>query len=84
VFEELNAQQKRIESSIPDRRYYESEEFQSLLGLIIEKLHTTHDEEKLRALGTRWQTAAAVNFNRTKKRTISERFVISAPTSCKR
>jgi hypothetical protein len=49
VFEELNAQQKRIEASIPDRRYYESEEFQTFVGLVIEKLHTTHDEEKLRA-----------------------------------
>jgi hypothetical protein len=48
VAEELNAQQKRIEDKIPDKKYYESEEFQSLLILILEKIHTTHDDEKLR------------------------------------
>jgi hypothetical protein len=51
VAEELDAQQKRIESKIPDQRYYNSEEFQTLIGLIIERLHTTHDREKLKIFG---------------------------------
>jgi hypothetical protein len=51
VAEELNAQQKRIEDKIPDMRYYESEEFHSLLSLVMERLNTTHDEEKLRIFG---------------------------------
>jgi hypothetical protein len=51
VAKELNAQQKRIEDKIPDIKYYESEEFQSLLGIVVEKLYTTHDETKLRMFG---------------------------------
>jgi hypothetical protein len=51
VAEELNAQQKRIEQKIPDKSYYESEEFQTLIGLVIERLHTTHDANKLRMFG---------------------------------
>jgi hypothetical protein len=51
VAEQLDAQQKRIEKKIPDERYYSSEEFQTLIGLIIERLHTTHDREKLRMFG---------------------------------
>jgi hypothetical protein len=51
VAEELNAQQKRIAEKIPDKSYYESEEFQTLIGLIIERLHTTHDGNKLCMFG---------------------------------
>jgi hypothetical protein len=51
VAEELDVQQKRIEKKIPDERYYSSEGFQTLIGLIIERLHTTHDREKLRMFG---------------------------------
>ena len=51
VAEALNDQQKRIEDKIPDQSYYESEEFQTLLGLVIERLHTTRDEEKLKMFG---------------------------------
>jgi hypothetical protein len=67
VFEELNAQQKRIEASIPDRKYYESEEFQSLLGLVIEKLHTTHDEEKLRMFGAALANSGSSEFQPDEK-----------------
>jgi hypothetical protein len=67
VFEELDAQQKRIEASIPDRRYYESEEFQSLLGLVIEKLHTTHDEEKLRIFGDALANSGSSEFQPDEK-----------------
>jgi hypothetical protein len=51
VAEALEEQQKRIEQKIPDKSYYESEEFQSLLMLVLEKLHATHQEEKLKTLG---------------------------------
>jgi len=51
VAEALEEQQKRIEQRIPDKSYYESEEFQSLLMLVLEKLHATHQEEKLKTLG---------------------------------
>ena len=62
VAEELSAQQKRIEDRIPDNRYYESEEFQSLLGLVIEKLHTTHDYEKLRMFGNALANSGSSEF----------------------
>ncbi len=62
VAEELNAQQKRIEDRIPDRKYYESEEFQTLLGLILEKLQTTHDEEKLRTFGVSLANCGSIEF----------------------
>ncbi|MGP0074943.1 MAG: hypothetical protein ACLPWF_23785 [Bryobacteraceae bacterium] len=51
VAEELEKQQKRIECKIPDTGYYRSEEFQTLIGLILERLHTTHDREKLKMFG---------------------------------
>src|ERR1035441_1664602 len=43
VLEEFSAQMKRIEDKIPDRRYYLSEEFQSWLRLVIEKLHRSEE-----------------------------------------
>jgi hypothetical protein len=67
VAEELNAQQKRIEASIPDRKYYESEEFQSLIGLVIEKLNTTHDEEKLRMFGDALANAGSSGYQPDEK-----------------
>src|SRR5579863_3043621 len=69
VAEELNAQLKRIEKSIPDRRYYASEEFQSLFGLVVEKLQTTHDEEKLRMFGDALANSGSGEFQQTKKKT---------------
>src|SRR5271155_503477 len=51
VATELHAQQKRIEDRISDMNYYESEEFHSLLTLILERLHATHQKEKLKMLG---------------------------------
>jgi hypothetical protein len=62
VCAELNAQQKRIEDKLADKSYYQSEEFQSLLGLVIEKLHTTHDEEKLRTFGVALANAGTNEF----------------------
>lgn len=51
VAEELNAEQKRLENKIPDQTYYESEEFQTLLGLVLERIDTTHEQDKLRMFG---------------------------------
>jgi hypothetical protein len=62
VVEELAAQQERIESSIPDKRYYESEDFYSLLGLVIERLQTTHDKEKLRMFGDALANSGSSEF----------------------
>ena len=62
VAEALNEQQKRIEDKIPDRNYYESEEFQPLLGLLIERLHTTQDDEKLKMFGDALANSGSSDF----------------------
>jgi hypothetical protein len=62
VAEALNDQQKRIEDKIPDRGYYKSDEFQTLLGLIIERLHTTHDDEKLKMFGNALANSGSSEF----------------------
>jgi len=49
---EMNDQQKRITEKIVDRSYFESEEFQTLIGLLMERLNTTHDAEKLKMFGS--------------------------------
>jgi len=45
-----------------DRDYFHSAEFQSLLFLLIDKLHTTHDAERLRMFGNALGNAANVDF----------------------
>lgn len=62
VAEELEAQQKRIEEAIPDKSYYESEEFQTLIALVLERLHTTHDSEKLKMFGDALANAGTAEF----------------------
>ena len=49
--EALERQQRLLSDQIPDRRYYESDGFQTLLLLILERLHTTHQDEKLKTFG---------------------------------
>jgi hypothetical protein len=67
VAEELNEQQKRIEDKIPDRSYYESEEFQTLMGLLIERLHTTHDGEKLKMFGDALANSGSRDFAKDRR-----------------
>lgn len=51
VMEALARQQQQIEENIPDQSYYQSEEFHALLTLILEKLHSTYQQEKLKTFG---------------------------------
>lgn len=51
VMEEMNEQLKKNAEKIQDRSYYHSEEFQTLIGLLVERLNTTHDSEKLKMFG---------------------------------
>lgn len=67
VAEELESQQKRIEESIEDKSYYESDEFYTLFGLILERLHTTHDKEKLRRFGDALANSASASFEGDEK-----------------
>lgn len=45
-----------------DREFFKSEEFQTLLFLILEKLHTTHDRAKLKMFGTALGNAGTDEF----------------------
>jgi hypothetical protein len=62
VAKELNEQQKRIEEKIPDKKYYESEEFHTLFSLVLERLNTAHDEEKLRMFGDALANSGSIQF----------------------
>jgi len=62
VATELHAQQKRIEDRIPDMTYYESEEFHALLTLILERLHATHQKEKLKMFGDALANSGSSDF----------------------
>jgi hypothetical protein len=62
VAAELHAQQLRIEAKIPDRAYYKSDEFRSLMVLILEKLHSTHQQEKLKMFGDALANSGSSDF----------------------
>lgn len=62
VMEALAEQQKQIEDKIPDQSYYQSEEFHALLTLILEKLHSTHHQEKLKTFGDALANSGATEF----------------------
>ncbi len=51
IAEELEAQQARIADLLEDKTFYESEEFQTLFALVLERIHSTHEQEKLRQFG---------------------------------
>jgi hypothetical protein len=50
LFTDFRTRIEEIRASIPDAHYYGSEEFQTLLFLVLQQLITTHDREKLRFL----------------------------------
>lgn len=58
----LEEQQRNIASKIPDMRYYESEEFQTLFLLVLEKLHSTHQDEKLKTFGQALANSGTSDF----------------------
>ena len=53
----------RIEEEKIDRGFYDSEEFQSLLLLLIEKLQTTHDRDKLKSFANALANCGNVDFH---------------------
>lgn len=67
IAEELEAQQERLEERIADKSYYESDEFYSLFGLILERLHTTHDSEKLKRFGDALANSASTTYSGDEK-----------------
>ena len=61
---------ERLSESKIDRAFFESEEFQSLLFLLLEKLHTTHDADKLKIFGSALANSGNVAFRADDKRAV--------------
>jgi hypothetical protein len=59
VFEE---EFERIRNKIPDENHYHSEQFQSMIGLLVERLHTTHEDEKLKMFGKALANSGSSDF----------------------
>jgi hypothetical protein len=53
---------KQLEGTIPDKAYYESEEFQGLFTLLAERLHTTYQHEKLKMFGDALGNSGSSDF----------------------
>ena len=67
VFASMKDCLDRLDEEKIDRAFFDSEEFQSILFLLIEKLHTTHDEERLRTFGTALANSAKTEFDRDER-----------------
>ncbi len=57
-----------------DRQFFNSEEFQTLLFLIIERLHTTGDAEKLRMFGSALANSGSPSFESDDKELLIRAF----------
>jgi hypothetical protein len=52
LFDAVKSRLDSLSEEKIDQEFFSSEEFQSLLFLLLEKLHTTHDKERLRMFGS--------------------------------
>jgi len=52
VFDAMKERLEEVEEATIDKKFFESEEFQSLLALALEQLQTTHDKAKLKMLAS--------------------------------
>lgn len=64
VFEEVKLQLEEVDEKQIDQDYFLTEEFQTLLALVLQEIQTTHDKTKLRMLA-----AALSNSSQTKFQT---------------
>jgi len=62
VFDALKDRLDSLGEEKVDRAYFHSEEFQSVLYLLLERLHTTHDKEKLRMFGNALGNSGVIEF----------------------
>jgi hypothetical protein len=67
VFDALKCRLGSLGEEKVDREYFHSEEFQSVLYLLLERLHTTHDKEKLRMFGNALGNSGVVEFKAADK-----------------
>jgi|GEM_PF-2989774 len=64
VLEEMKKQLESVEGEKVDRKFFETEEFQTLLFLLLDKLYTTHDEKKLKMFGDALANSGAAEFKK--------------------
>jgi hypothetical protein len=69
VFAEMKGHLDTVDAEKVDRVFFDSEEFQTLLYLLIEKLHTTHEQAKLRMFGDALANSGNVEFKADDKET---------------
>jgi hypothetical protein len=62
VFDEMKNRLDSVGHEKLDREFFKSEEFQTLLFLLIERLHTTHDTEKLKMFGNALANSGNTDF----------------------
>jgi hypothetical protein len=62
VFDAVKSRLHELGEEKIDRQFFNSEEFQTLLFLIIERLHTTGDAEKLRIFGSALGNSGSPSF----------------------
>lgn len=62
VFDQMTNRLNQLGEEKLDREYFRSEEFQSLLFLLLERIHTTHDSDKLRMFGNALANSSSLDF----------------------
>lgn len=67
VFEQMKIRLEEIERGKIDEAYFHSEEFQSVLYLLLERLHSTHHAEKIRMFGNALANAGCTDFQEDPK-----------------
>ena len=67
VFENMRERLEFMDADKVNRAFFDSEEFQTLLYLLLEKLHTTHDERKLKMFGDALANSGRTEFQTSDK-----------------
>jgi hypothetical protein len=62
VFDSMRERLSVLDEDKVDRVFFHSEEFQTLLFLLLERLHTTHDTDKLRIFGSALANSGSLDF----------------------
>jgi hypothetical protein len=62
MFDQVKKRLDSVGDEKIDREFFKSEEFQTLLFLLLERLHTTHDSDKLKMFGNALANSGNVDF----------------------
>jgi hypothetical protein len=67
VFDAMKERLDAVTEDNVDKEYFHTEEFQTLLYLLLERLHTTHDKKKLRMFGAALGSSGLIEFKAADK-----------------